>query len=99
MLSNAPTVVERGLSPRSRARRLRRLTVRPAKATHRLASSSRSIADGVESEPENPVDQLRIGEVSLEGGLGEILVFSQDGIGVGFDEIDLVVGREPQIET
>src|SRR5690242_1501295 len=65
----------------------------------RIASAVPSIASGVESQPDDSRDQLRVGKVCFEGGLRKVLVFGKDGIRVGFDEIDLVVWSKTEVEA
>src|SRR6266550_2984648 len=56
------------------------------------------IPQGVQAHADDTVDQLWEGDIRLEGGLGEVLVLGENGIRIGFDEIDFVVRREAQIE-
>src|SRR6185437_1260173 len=63
------------------------------------APAAPSITSVVEPQTDNSRDQLRIGEVCLEGGLRKVLVFGKDGIRVGFDEIDLVVRSKAEVEA
>jgi hypothetical protein len=42
---------------------------------------------------------LGVGDAGFLGGLGEVFVFGQDGVGVGFDEVDFVVGGNAEVEA
>src|SRR6266540_5326421 len=53
----------------------------------------------LEAEADDALDQLRVGEAGLHGGLREIFVLGEDGVGVRFDEIDFVVRSHAQVEA
>src|SRR5487761_2433611 len=46
---------------------------------------------------DDALDELRIIQAGLERGLREVLVGGEDGVRVGFDEINLVGGRDAQV--
>jgi hypothetical protein len=58
-----------------------------------------SVADGGEAELDDTADELRVFEAAGAGGLSEILVAGEGGVGIGFDEDDFVVWGEAQVET
>src|SRR4051794_19288511 len=57
------------------------------------------VANGFKAEADNSVDELGVGEAGFLGGLGEVFVFGEDGVGVGFDEINFVVAGEAEVEA
>src|SRR5207248_11437062 len=86
---------QKHLSPRSKRPRLRA----PRMVIIRTEYEPRSLVPrGVQAHADDTIDQLWKGDTRLEGGLGEVLVLGENGIRIGFDEIDFVVRREAQIE-
>jgi hypothetical protein len=57
------------------------------------------IADGVEAEADDAVDEIGVGDVGFQGGLREVFVFGQGGVGVGLDEVEFVPRSKAQIEA
>ncbi len=48
---------------------------------------------------QDALDELRIGQPGLQRGQGKVFVGREDGIGIGLDEINLVVHRQAQVHA
>src|SRR5687767_23590 len=64
-----------------------------------LTRSHGLAADGRHPDPNDPVDQLRIRKSRLPGRLREVFIGGQDWVWIRFDEIKLVVRRQPQVDA
>src|SRR6266513_3504610 len=65
----------------------------------RWAFSSALIPERIHPLPDDPIDQLRIGQTCFARRLREIFVLGQNRIWVGLNEIDFVVRRQPQVKA
>src|SRR5438105_7746439 len=65
----------------------------------RWAFSSALIPERIHPLPDDPIDQLRIGQTCFARRLREIFVLGQNRIWVGLNEIAFVVRRQPQVKA
>ena len=56
-----------------------------------------SIPNRLQPQSRDSLDQLGVGQSGLHRRLGKIFVGRQDGIGIGFNEIDFVLRVQPQV--
>src|SRR5437773_8865556 len=75
--------------------RLRRWTFNIGRWTF----SSASVPERIHPLPDDPVDQLRIGQSRLARRLGEVFVFGQNRIWICLNEINFVGRRQSQVDT
>src|SRR5882762_10358774 len=57
------------------------------------------IAQRVQAEANDSLDELGIGEPGFEGGLGKVFVGGEDRVGIGLDKVDFIVGGHPEVDA
>src|SRR5438270_1795020 len=65
----------------------------------RWAFSSALIPERIHPLPDDPIDQLRIGQTCFARRLREIFILGQNRIWICLNEIDFVVRRQPQVNA
>jgi hypothetical protein len=58
-----------------------------------------SVANGFYPLPSDPIDELWIRQAGLSGCESEVFVVRENGIRIRLNEIELVLGREAQIDS